>query len=214
MDIEKIKQLRSQLALPIGYAWQLLQQNQGNVQQSIQAYHQQNIARICQQTECEESLAKMTYWRFFNTKQTDHEHCIAKAIKNINATITVISSHDPHSKIGFIMWGETQSGDYYQPFIARKHVIFVPSDDFDIILPYFKQVFPLQIPYGMEDSFDYCGLNWFDNGTFQQIINNIKANQNHICADNLDYQQFLQHLLAWWDELLSYAQMIVVEGTL
>lgn len=212
MDIEKIKKLREKLALPLTQARQLLQQNQGDIEQSIHAYHHQNIAQICQETDCDESLAKQTYWRYFNPKKTDNSHCIAKAIKTINDSVTVISSQPSYSKIGFCIWGETQAGEVYQPFITRKHLIFVSSDDFDIILPYFKQVFPVKTPYGIEDSFDYCGNNWFENVVFWQIISDIKANKHHICQSNTDYQNFLLRFVSWCDGLLSYAEVVVVAG--
>ena len=111
-----------------------------------------------------------------------------------------------------MIWGETQTGARYHPFIARKHVIFVPSDDFDVILPYFESVFPIKMMHGVEESFDYCGNNWFKNVIFQQIISDIRANKHRICPNNMNYQDFLQRFLSWCDALLGYAEVIVIAG--
>jgi len=61
MDRERIEQIRKELSIPLTYAIKLLKENQNDVPASIINFHQDNIQKIIQATDCQISVAQEIY---------------------------------------------------------------------------------------------------------------------------------------------------------
>ena len=94
-----------------------------------------------------------------------------------------------------------------------RNPLRVYSPDFDILVSYFNQVYPIidASDNTERDSFDVCFDNWIKQGEWIKIINNIEA-------DLINYskveQDFLKTFVDWIKEALQHTSVIVVEGNL
>lgn len=56
MNKEKLNELRSKISIPLVQAMKLLKQHDENIEQCIQAFHDENIKKICEKTGCDLSI--------------------------------------------------------------------------------------------------------------------------------------------------------------
>ena len=84
--LKEIQTLKTELALPLQKAKSLLEQTAGDIPAAIVLYHQENIATIMAETECEHWEAKSVYERF--------NYNVEKAVKHIFSTSLTISVED------------------------------------------------------------------------------------------------------------------------
>lgn len=56
MNKEKLNELRSKISIPLVQAMKLLKQYDENIEQCIQAFHDENIKKICEETGCDLSI--------------------------------------------------------------------------------------------------------------------------------------------------------------
>lgn len=205
MDLQKIKSLRNKIAIPLDTAIELLRKHDNNILACKEEFYNNNIKEISILTECKEEIAKENYI-FCNYDK-------AKTIHRINSRQIIITTRKdkaPKNEIGYILWPENANGEGYKT--VKRNDAFIPTADFEIIIEVFKSVFPLQNPWNknIEDSFDTCGNNYFDNKTCLQII----ARINSIKTDDPNIKQFLHEVIQWFDDKLKYADYIVIYGNL
>ena len=203
MDNEKIKILRSKIAVPLNVAVQLLKKNNNDVLLCEQEFHSINIQTISQKAECDYETANESYALC--------NYDIVKAIERINQKQVIITTgNTADSKIGFVLWPENAAGEFYKT--AKRNDAFIHTEDFDIILKEFQSVFPLKNPWNndIEDKFDPVGNNIFDNKTCRNIVEKI----SHIKIDDEKTQVFLKEVINWLNDKLTYADYIVVYGNL
>ncbi|WP_316635811.1 hypothetical protein [uncultured Flavobacterium sp.] len=203
MDNERLKILRSKISIPLNVAVELLKKNNGDVVSCEQEFYNGNIKTICIKTECDYDVAKENY-----------EVCnydIPKAIERINQKpIIITTGKTTDSKIGFILWPENGEGEFYKT--VKRNDVFIPAEDFDLILKEFQSVFPLRNPWNdvIEDEFDKTGNNFFDHKTIRLIVEKIKL----IEKENEKEKAFLIEIINWLSDKLTYAECIVVYGNL
>ena len=203
MDNEKIKILRSKIAVPLNVAVELLKKNNNDVLLCEQEFHDINIQTISQKAECDYKTANESYALC--------NYDIVKAIERINQKQVIITTgNTTDSKIGFVLWPENAAGEFYKT--AKRNNAFIHTEDFDIILKEFQSVFPLKNPWNndIEDKFDPVGNNFFDNKTCRIIVEKI----SHIKNDDEKVQFFLKEVTNWLEDKLTYADYIVVYGNL
>ncbi|MCC9074104.1 hypothetical protein LNQ49_21175 [Flavobacterium sp. F-65] len=205
MDLEKIKTLRNKIAIPLDTAIKLLRKHNNDILACEKEFHNNNIKYIRTITECEEEIAKENYI-FCNYDK-------AKAIERINSRQTIITTRKnktSKNEIGFIIWPENANGENYKT--VRRNDAFIPTADFDTIIEKFKSVFPLQNPWNknIEESFDNCGHNFFDNKTCLEIVEKI----SNIETNDSILKQFLKEVIEWFNDKLKYADYIVIYGNL
>lgn len=206
MNKENIKLLQEKISISVQEANQLLEKHQDDIQASVQAFHHHNIQELCAITSCDLDTATESYY-FSNFD-------MKKAIKVIHYKPIIISTAaNSNSKtgIGFIIWPEDEDGEIYTT--NKRNDIFIPTDDFNYLIQAFKSVFPLVNNWNqtIEDQFDPCGNNYFDNKISKIIVENIRQS---ISTNNLTIATFQKEVIAWLEERLTYADYIVVYGNL
>lgn len=204
MDSEKVKLLRSKIAIPLDIAIKLLKDNDGNIEDSEQEFHNNNIKEISFLAECDFETARVNYL-FCKYDKT-------KAVEKINSKQVIITTREnpiPRNEIGFILWLE-KDGENYKT--KKRNDAFIPTADFDYVINEFKSVFPLENPWNksMEEYFDVCGHNYFDKKTCRIIIDKIEQTQ----TDDLKIMKFKNKLVEWLNDKLAYAEYLAVYGNL
>lgn len=202
MDREKIEQIRKELSIPLTHAIKLLKENQNDVSAAIINFHQDNIEKVIQATECQISVAQDTY-----------QCCnfdVEKAIKKIQSQVILLTTRENQQKIkneiGFILWAESEGHK------TSSNDIFIPMHDFDYVLDAFKITCSVdQLDNSLsKTSFDVCGYNYLDHHTCTAILNAMLK----IPTNNLVVENFIKALISWWRDQLSIAEYIVVYGNL
>ena len=89
----------------------------------------------------------------------------------------------------------------------------VYSPDFDILVSYFNQVYPIidASDNTERDRFDVCFDNWIKQDDWIKIIHNIEVDLINFSKEE---QEFLNTFIAWIKEALQHTSVIVVEGNL
>ena len=203
MNKESIKILRSKIPIPLNKAIELLKKNNGDVELSEQDFNDENITEICKVTECEEETARKEY------QICDHD--VVKAIERINQKpVTIGTGKFSDSKIGFVLWPENAKGEFYKT--EKRNDVFIPAEDFDIILNTVQSVFLLQNEWNntIEDEFDMIGHNFFDVKSCRLIIEKIGL----LNPKDEREKDFLLEIINWLRDKLVYAEYIVVYGNL
>ena len=205
MDSEKLKILRSRIAIPLDIAMNLLKENNGNIEDSEQEFHNTNIKEISILAECDIETAREIY----NFCKYD----TAKAVEKINSKQVIITTREnptPRNEIGFILWPENKDGENYKT--KKRNDAFIPTADFDYVIDVFRSVFPLENPWNknIEEYFDVCGHNYFDKNTCRIIIEKIEQTK----TGELKVTKFKNELIEWLNDKLTYADYLVIYGNL
>lgn len=80
MDMmQKIKELRAIIPIPVGEALRLMKDNDGNIEQCAELFKAKSIKEICSQTGCSEEMAKQYYG--------DEKYDLNRTISSIKETI-------------------------------------------------------------------------------------------------------------------------------
>lgn len=89
----------------------------------------------------------------------------------------------------------------------------VYSPDFDIIVSYFNQVYPIidASDNTERDRFDVCFDNWIKKDYWIKIIHNIEVDLINFSKEE---KEFLNTFIAWITDALQHTSVIVVEGNL
>jgi hypothetical protein len=202
--LKEIQILKTELTLPLQKAKILLEQTAGDVPAAIALYHQENIATIMTETECEDWEAKSVYERFnYNTE---------KAVKHIYSTSLTISVNGERDKsergMGYLI--SALDADLNS---VSKRSIFIPIEDFDKYLSEdFKSVFPLYQPQWdkVENYFNCTTSNVFDSTTCRKIIAQLR--QRTFTDEKVKI--FIEKIITDVEEKLSTCTYIEVYGNI
>ena len=202
--IKEIQILKTELSISLQKAKALLEQTQGEISSAIALYHQENIATIMAETDCERWEAESVYERF--------NHNTEKAVKHIfstSLTISVDARRDISERgMGYIIGA--LDADLNS---VSKRSIFIPMEDFDEYLSEdFKSVFPLYQPQWdkVENHFDCTTSNVFDPTTCQKIIAQLRQ---RIFTDE-KVKIFVEKVIASLEEKLPTCAYIEVYGNI
>ena len=202
--LKEIQTLKTELSIPLQKAKILLEQTQGEISSAIALYHQENIATIMAETECERWEAESVYERF--------NHNVEKAIKHIFSTslnISVDGRKDTSERgMGYII--SALDADLNS---VSKRSIFIPMEDFDkYLLEDFKAVFPLYQPQWdkVENHFNCTTSNIFDFTTCRKIIAQLR--QRTFTDEKVKI--FIQKVIADVEEKLPTCAYIEVYGNI
>ena len=202
--LKEIQILKTELALPLQKAKTLLEQTAGDIPAAITLYHQENIATIMAETECEHWEAKSVYERF--------NYNVEKAVKHIFSTSLTISVEDKRDTsergMGYLISAlDTDLNN------VSKRSTFIPIEDFDqYLLEDFKSVFPLYQPQWnkIEPHFNCTTSNVFDSTTYRKIITQLR--QRTFTDDKVKI--FIQKVIANLEEKLPTCAYIEVYGNI
>ena len=202
--LKEIQILKTELALPLQKAKILLEQTAGDIAAAIALYHQENIATIMAETECEHWEAKSVYERF--------NYNVEKAVKHIFSTSLTISVEDKRDTsergMGYLISAlDTDLNN------VSKRSTFIPIEDFDEYLSSdFKAVFPLYQPQWnkIESHFNCTTSNVFDSTTCRKIIAQLRQ---HTFTDE-KVKIFIQKVIANLEEKLPTCAYIEVYGNI
>ena len=202
--LKEIQTLKTELALPLQRAKTLLEQTAGDIPAAITLYHQENIATIMAETECERWEAKSVYERF--------NYNVEKAVKHIFSTSLTISVEDKRDiserGMGYLISAlDTDLNN------VSKRSTFIPIEDFDEYLSSdFKAVFPLYQPQWnkIEPHFNCTTSNVFDPTTCRKIIAQLR--QRTFTDEKIKI--FIQKIIADVEEKLPTCAYVEVYGNI
>lgn len=202
--LKEIQILKTELALPLHKAKILLEQTAGDIPAAIALYHQENIATIMAETECEHWEAKSVYERF--------NYNVEKAVKQIFSTSLTISVEDKRDTsergMGYLVSAlDTDLNN------VSKRSIFIPIEDFDqYLLEDFKSVFPLYQPQWnkIEPYFNCTTSNLFDPTLCRKIITQLR--QRTFTDDKVKI--FIEKIITDVEEKLPTCAYIEVYGNI
>ena len=202
--LKEIQTLKTELALPLQKAKSLLEQTAGDIPAAIALYHQENIATIMAETECEHWEAKSVYERF--------NYNVEKAIKHIFSTSLTISVEDKRdiSERGMGYLISALDADLNN---VSKRSTFISIEDFDEYLSSdFKAVFPLYQPQWnkIEPHFNCTTSNVFDPTTCRKIIAQLR--QRTFTDEKV--KTFVEKIIASLEEKLPICTYIEVYGNI
>ena len=202
--LKEIQTLKTELALPFQKAKTLLEQTAGDIPAAIALYHQENIAAIMVETECECWEAESVYERF--------NHNVEKAVKHIfstSLTISVDNRRDTSERgMGYIITALDTDLN-----VVSKRSIFIPIEDFDeYFLEDFQSVFPLYQPQWnkVEPHFNCTTSNIFDPTTCRKIITQLR--QRTFTDEKV--KTFVEKVLTYIEEKLLICAYIEVYGNI
>ena len=202
--LKEIQTLKTELALPLQKAKTLLEQTAGDIPAAITLYHQENIATIMAETECEHWEAKSVYERF--------NYNVEKAVKHICNTSLTISVEDKRDTTERGMGYLVSALDANLNNLPKRS-IFIPIEDFDqYLLEDFKSVFPLYQPQcnKVENYFNCTTSNVFDPTTCRKIIAQLR--QRTFTDEKVKI--FIQKVIADVEEKLPTCAYIEVYGNI
>ncbi|WP_278637490.1 hypothetical protein [Capnocytophaga sputigena] len=202
--LKEIQILKTELALPLQKAKILLEQTAGDIPAAIALYHQENIATIMAETECERWEAENVYERF--------NYNVEKAVKHIFSTSLTISVEDKRDTsergMGYLVSAlDTDLNN------VSKRSIFIPIEDFDqYLLEDFKSVFPLYQPQWnkIEPYFNCTTSNVFDPTLCRKIITQLR--QRTFTDDKVKI--FIEKIITDVEEKLPTCAYIEVYGNI
>ena len=202
--LKEIQTLKTELALPLQKAKTLLEQTAGDISAAIALYHQENIATIMAETECEHWEAKSVYERF--------NYNVEKAVKHIFSTSLTISVEDKRDiserGMGYLISAlDTDLNN------VSKRSTFIPIEDFDEYLSSdFKAVFPLYQPQWnkIEPHFNCTTSNLFDPTVCRKIIAQLR--QRTFTDEKIKI--FIPKIIADVEEKLPTCAYIEVYGNI
>ena len=202
--LKEIQILKTELALPLQKAKILLEQTAGDIPAAIALYHQENIATIMAETECERWEAENVYERF--------NYNVEKAVKHIFSTSLTISVEDKRdtSERGMGYLVSALDADLNN---VSKRSIFITIEDFDqYLLENFKSVFPLYQPQWnkIEPYFNCTTSNVFDPTLCRKIITQLR--QRTFTDEKIKI--FIQKIIADVEEKLPTCAYIEVYGNI
>ena len=202
--LKEIQILKTELSISLQKAKTLLEQTAGDISAAINLYHQENIATIMAETECERWEAESVYERF--------NYNVEKAVKQIFSTSLTISIEDKRDT------SERGMGYLISALDAnlnnlRKRSIFIPIEDFDqYLLEDFKSIFPLYQPQcnKVENYFNCTTSNLFDPTVCRKIITQLR--QRTFTDEKVKI--FIQKVIADVEEKLPTCAYIEVYGNI
>lgn len=208
MNKEKLNELRSKISIPLVQAMKLLKQHDENIEQCIQAFHDENIKKICEKTGCDLSIIFEYY------HDVAYEYNVGKVIAKVedlmHRPIKLTIEENPLyiDKVGFFIWAEDENLNTIDD--ERNRTYFIPRYDFEYVVDIFASVFPIFNPMRkyLETSFDECSDNYFDHAAITEIISKIKA----LNVETNEIGRFFTRLIYVLEEKNEIGSYLVVFG--
>ena len=202
--IKEIQILKTALSISLQKAKALLEQTAGDISAAINLYHQENIATIMAETDCERWEAESVYERFNHNKEKAVKHIFSTSL-----TISVDGRKDTSERgMGYII--SALDADLNS---VSKRSIFIPMEDFDEYLSEdFRAMFPLYQPQWdkVENHFNCTTSNIFDFTTCRKIIAQLRQ---RISTDE-KVKIFIEKIITDVEEKLSTCAYIEVYGNI
>ena len=202
--LKEIQILKTELSISLQKAKALLEQTQGEISSAVALYHQENIATIMAETDCERWEAESVYERFNHNKEKAVKHIFSTSL-----TISVDSRKDTSERgMGYII--SALDADLNS---VSKRSIFIPMEDFEeYLLEDFKSVFPLYQPQWdkVENYFNCTTSNIFDLTACRKIIAQLRQ---RIFTDE-KVKTFVEKVIASLEEKLPTCAYIEVYGNI
>ena len=202
--IKEIQILKTALSISLQKAKALLEQTAGDISAAINLYHQENIATIMAETDCERWEAESVYERFNHNKEKAVKHIVSTSL-----TISVDGRKDTSERgMGYII--SALDADLNS---VSKRSIFIPMEDFDeYLLEDFRAMFPLYQPQWdkVENHFNCTTSNIFDFTTCRKIIAQLRQ---RISTDE-KVKIFIEKIITDVEEKLSTCAYIEVYGNI
>lgn len=202
--IKEIQILKTALSISLQKAKALLEQTAGDISAAINLYHQENIATIMAETDCERWEAESVYERFNHNKEKAVKHIFSTSL-----TISVDGRKDTSERgMGYII--SALDADLNS---VSKRSIFIPMEDFDeYLLEDFRAMFPLYQPQWdkVENHFNCTTSNIFDFTTCRKIIAQLRQ---RISTDE-KVKIFIEKIITDVEEKLSTCAYIEVYGNI
>ena len=202
--IKEIQILKTEFSISLQKAKALLEQTQGEISSAVVLYHQENIAAIMAETDCERWEAESVYERFnYNVEKT------VKQIFSTSLTISIEDKRDTSERgMGYII--SALDADLNS---VSKRSIFIPMEDFDeYLFEDFKAVFPLYQPQWdkVENHFNCTTSNVFDLTACRKIIAQLRQR----IFTNEKVKTFVEKVIASLEEKLPTCAYIEVYGNI
>lgn len=107
----------------------------------------------------------------------------------------------------------SNSSPSWKDWHCYRKPLRVYSPDFDILVSYFNQVYPIidASDNTERDRFDVCFDNWIKQDDWIKIIHNIEVDLINFSKEE---KEFLNTFIAWITDALQHTSVIVVEGNL
>ena len=202
--IKEIQILKTALSISLQKAKALLEQTAGDISAAINLYHQENIATIMAETDCERWEAESVYERFNHNKEKAVKHIFSTSL-----TISVDGRKDTSERgMGYII--SALDADLNS---VSKRSIFIPMEDFDeYLLEDFRAMFPLYQPQWdkVENHFNCTTSNIFAFTTCRKIIAQLRQ---RISTDE-KVKIFIEKIITDVEEKLSTCAYIEVYGNI
>ena len=202
--IKAIQILKTALSISLQKAKALLEQTAGDISAAINLYHQENIATIMAETDCERWEAESVYERFNHNKEKAVKHIFSTSL-----TISVDGRKDTSERgMGYII--SALDADLNS---VSKRSIFIPMEDFDEYLSEdFRAMFPLYQPQWdkVENHFNCTTSNIFDFTTCRKIIAQLRQ---RISTDE-KVKTFVEKVIADLEGKLLTSAYIEVYGNI
>lgn len=122
--------------------------------------------------------------------------------------LTIEENPKSVSNIGFFIRAEDENLESIDD--ERNKIYFIPSDDFSYVIEIFRSVYPILNPQSekLEQHFDVCFDNYFDQDAIQTIISKIKV----LSFEDIEIMKFLEKIVQCLEEKRSIGTYVVVEG--
>lgn len=100
----------------------------------------------------------------------------------------------------------------WEDWHSYRSFLRIYETDFDRLLkPYFDQIFPVVHPFdhSIQACFDLCFTNWIDQKSWELWMDLIDKDLD---KKSKEEQVFYQMILTWVEKVLTFTNVIVVEG--
>ena len=205
--LEKVKELRNRISIPMKKAIELLKKNNGDILLCETEFRNMNIAEICDRTMCGEELVRKTYKECgFDTEKTIV--CLSSRGRTISTRN--INERTPKREIGYSL-SPSRYGEKWW-LTPASECVFISADDFDYIYDIVNSIFPITDPETQEKSYSIypCGDNRISKKAWETIIDKLET--KHFEEQKVD--KFVKDVICWVKEKLENADEIVLDGNL
>lgn len=179
----------------------LLKQSDGEIEKAVEVYHQNNIADIVTQTNCNQEMAEKYYKKFsFNTEKSIREiKSILSQQRYCHQTITLQDDKCHYNEVGFALY--IKSKTKYLGYDNNDDYIFIPVPDCWLISDTFSTYC---------DDYDPCFHNDFNHEAILNVIHDLSL----LTDDDKKVMQFYQEVIAWFKDKSKPDNIIEMYGNI
>lgn len=201
MNIAQIHALKSQIPCSTQHALALLKKSDGDINQAVALYHQDNMTDIMNDTGCDKAIAEK-YYHFFTQNKQRAIHKIKALQSHEQFNQKIITTQDEKCRVekaGFEFYIQSKNSPWRYDDI--DDYVFIPVPDCwlisDILAKYC-------------DYFDYTSFNEFNHKAILNIIHDISL----LTDNDKKIMQFYQEIIAWLKEKSKIDNIIEIYGNI